>query len=273
MNEMKQAAKAALSFSKILEEAELRIISLGAGVQSSVLALMAAKGEITPRPDIMIMSDTGWEPAEVYTHLKWLEGEIKRLTNGQMELHIVSAGNIRADHLAGMNSTGQRFAGMPLFTHNGGMGRRQCTREYKIEPVLKKTRDLLGLKPRQRAPKHAVVEQWIGISTDEIQRLKTNEKKFIENRWPLIEKGMSRRDCLGWFAKHYPGRKLAKSACIGCPFHTNDEWRRIRDTMPVEWADAIAFDKAIRHNGSKMRGRKEHQYLHRQCVPLDEADL
>jgi len=103
------------------------------------------------------------------------KGEIKRLTNGQMPTYRVSAGKIKDHHLAGRGSTGQRFTGMPLFTENGGMGRRQCTREYKIDPVRKKTRDLLGLKPRQRAPKTAVVEQWIGISTDEIQRIMIND--------------------------------------------------------------------------------------------------
>ena len=272
MSEMKRAAKAALSFSKPLHDAKLVVLSLGAGVQSSVLALMAAKGEITPRPDVMIFADTGREPKEVMIHLTWMESEIKRLTNGQMPLHIVSAGDIRSDHIQGINSTGQRFASMPLFTSGGGLVRRQCTSEYKIQPVKKKTRELLGLKYRQRAPKTAVVEQWIGISTDEVQRMKMSSDKFIQNRWPLIEQGMDRRACLAWFAKHYPERTLAKSACIGCPFHTNEEWRRIRDTTPDDWADAVEFDKAIRSNGT-LKGMNEQQYSHRSCVPLDEVDL
>jgi hypothetical protein len=31
-----------------------------------------------------------------------------------------------------------------------GMGRRQCTREYKITPIAKKIREIMGLVPRQR---------------------------------------------------------------------------------------------------------------------------
>lgn len=46
----------------------LRVLSLGAGVQSTTLALMAAHGEIEP-PDCAIFADTQWEPAEVYAHL------------------------------------------------------------------------------------------------------------------------------------------------------------------------------------------------------------
>ena len=50
----------------------LQIISLGAGVQSSTMALMAAHGEITPMPDAAIFADTGAEPQEVYDWLEWL---------------------------------------------------------------------------------------------------------------------------------------------------------------------------------------------------------
>jgi hypothetical protein len=36
----------------------LRVISLGAGVQSTTMALMAARGEIAPMPDCAIFADT-----------------------------------------------------------------------------------------------------------------------------------------------------------------------------------------------------------------------
>jgi hypothetical protein len=52
----------------------LRVISLGAGVQSTTMALMAAHGELTPTPDFAVFADTGNEPAAVYEHLKWLRG-------------------------------------------------------------------------------------------------------------------------------------------------------------------------------------------------------
>ena len=265
--------KPSLSFSKPLDGAKLRVLSLGAGVQSSVLALMAARREIGPRPDVMIFADTGFEPKKVYTHLKWLTDEIKRLTNGQVKVLQVSAGNIKDDHLAGRNSTGQQFAGIPFFTQSGGMGRRQCTSEYKIQPVTKKLRELLGLKYRQHAPKVPTVELWMGISTDEVQRMKESQHKWLKHRWPLIEEQMSRQDCLAWFNKEYPTRRLAKSACIVCPFHSNEGWRRLRDETPDEWQEAVDFDAAIRHGGTKLKGMKEQQYAHRSCVPLDEVDL
>lgn len=54
------------------ESKPLHIISLGAGVQSTTLALMAAGGGLTPMPDCAIFADTGEEPSAVYRHLDWL---------------------------------------------------------------------------------------------------------------------------------------------------------------------------------------------------------
>lgn len=52
----------------------MRILSLGAGVQSTTLLLMSRHGDIAPL-DGAVFADTGWEPQEVYRHLAWLEQE------------------------------------------------------------------------------------------------------------------------------------------------------------------------------------------------------
>ena len=252
---------------KRAEDPALRVISLGAGVQSTTMALMAAHGEIGPMPDCAIFADTGWEPKAVYDHLDWLETQLPFPT------YRVSAGNIRDDQISGITTRGGRFAAIPLFTQNGGMGMRQCTAEYKIEPIRKKERDLLGVKPRHRVPKNTIVEQWIGISTDEAVRMRPSRDKWQLNYWPLIEADMSRQDCLRWFGAKHPGRTLVKSACIGCPFHNDLNWRDMRDNDPVSWVDAIDFDKAIRNGGSTLGKMKHQQFIHRSLVPLDEVDL
>ncbi len=248
----------------------LEVLSLGAGVQSTVMALMAARGELSPMPDCAIFADTQFEPAGVYTHLDWLEGQLP------FPVHRVTAGDIAADHLSGLNTTGQRFASMPLFTQNGGMGRRQCTVEYKIDPIRRKIRELLGLKPRQRA-KGIAVRQWIGISTDEALRMKDARDLWIENAWPLIDQvRMSRRECQQWFAVRFPGRRLEKSACVACPFHSDASWREMKLHDPASFAAAAAFDSAIR-NASATRPAdstlKQEKFVHRSLQPLDEVDF
>jgi len=56
-----------------------------------------------------------------------------------------------------------------------GMIRWQCATEFKIVPIRRKVRELAGLT-RKRSPESPVVEQWIGISTDEIIRAKPASK-------------------------------------------------------------------------------------------------
>ena len=138
--------------------------------------------------------------------------------------------------------------------------------EYKITPLTKKTRELIGLAPRQRT-KSVVCEMLIGISTDEALRMKPSREAWKQHRWPLIELGMSRNDCLRWMErKGYP--LPPKSSCIGCPFHSDHEWRAIK-ADPEAWADAIEVDVAIR----SQPGIKGQQFMHRSCVPLAEVDL
>ena len=244
----------------------LRVLSLGAGVQSTTMALMAANGEIGPMPDCAIFADTGWEPKAVYDHLEWLTSD------GVLpfQVHIVSIGNIKKDLLEGGVDGKRRFAAIPFFTEGGGMGRRQCTREYKITPIEKKQRALLGYLPRKRIPAGSS-EVWIGISTDEAMRMRPARNTWQTNRWPLIERGMSRDDCLKWLdAKGYP--RPPKSSCIGCPFHGNDLWRDMKENSPDDWADAVSVDKAIRSGGT-LKGMTQAQFMHRSLKPLDEVDL
>lgn len=238
----------------------IRIISLGAGVQSTVMALMAAKGEITPMPDCAIFADTGYEPEGVYEHLNWLEKQLPFPT------YTVNNGNIKTDILEAKEAI--RFTAMPFFTKEGGMIPRQCTAEYKIRPLQKKTRELLGLKPKQRA-KDKVSEQWMGISWDEMQRMKESRDKFIYHRFPLIEKQMRRHHCISWFETHYPSRTLDKSACIACPFHNDELWRDMKLNDPKSFNDAVEFDKNIR----VLPTFKQEQFVHRSCKPLDEVDF
>ena len=67
-----------------VDNATLRAVSFGAGVQSTVLLLKAARREIGPMPDVAIFSDTKWEQKGLYQHIEWVSSEVARLTNGQL---------------------------------------------------------------------------------------------------------------------------------------------------------------------------------------------
>ncbi len=250
-----------------LADPKLRVLSLGAGVQSSTLALAAARGDVGPMPDAAIFANTGWEPWRVMRHLAWLQSVLP------FPVHEVSDGNLRQSILDGREKRAGRFASVPWFIlqPNGkvGMGRRQCTGHYKIDPVARHIRQLLGVDLRARIPADSV-EIWIGISVDEVIRMKPSKRRFIRNRWPLIEAQMSRRDCERWLAERQ--YSAPRSACIGCPFRKNAEWRDMRDNHPDEWAEAVEFDRLIRRGGSTRELRGE-QFMHKSCLPLDQAPI
>ena len=247
-----------------MSKQELRVLSLGAGVQSTCLALMAARGEIQPMPDYAIFADT-CEPKHVYDHLKWLEGELP------FPIITVKHGDIWEDVLRSAKDGG-RVSNPPFYTKgkdgSKGILRRTCTLSYKIMPILKEVRRLLGYAPRQRV-KDAHVEQWIGISTDEMTRMKEAPEKYIENRWPLIELGMSRHACREWLkANDFP--QAPRSACIFCPYHNNDYWRWLKNEHAEEFELACQFDEQIRDG---IHGTTCELYLHSDLVPLREVDL
>lgn len=113
----------------------IHIISLGAGVQSSTMALMAAAGEITPMPVAAVFADTKAEPKAVYEWLKWLK---ERLPFPVLQ---VSSGSLRAKLLHSYwseKNQKQTSTGLPAFVLNEdgsqGLMSRQCTRDFKVTP-------------------------------------------------------------------------------------------------------------------------------------------
>lgn len=252
-------------------ETPYNFLSLGAGVQSSTIALMAKHGEITPMPDAAIFADTQAEPASVYKWLDWLEPQLPfpviRVTRGDM----TSESLIIKDRKDGTGRWSKSL--IPAFIQNkdgtkGIMG-RACTYSYKVEQLERAARLHGKVK---RGQKNVTVTQWIGISWDEIQRIKPSRVAWSQHRWPLVELRMGRRDCLKWMESHgYP--KPPRSACVYCPFHSDNEWRRLRDQEPEEFQRAIRFEKDLQAVKAKTERMRGVPFLHPSCVPLDQVDL
>lgn len=236
----------------------LRVISLGAGVQSSTLFLMALRGEFEIAPDCAIFADTQWESKATYRHLEFLKREAARFN---FPILRVTAGDIRR---AVWNK-------MPLFVRNldgeTAMLNRQCTQAYKLAPINRKVREIVGLAPGQRTAQ-VVCEMWLGISLDEASRMRDSRERWKTHRYPLIEKEMRRADCLRWLTeRNYP--IPPKSACLGCPFHSDAQWRELQNDAD-EWNEIVAYDEQIR------RGVKSgtcEAFLHRSLQPIAEIDF
>lgn len=295
----------------------ITILSLGAGVQSTALALMAERG-LVEKPVAAIFSDTGDEPATVYQHLEKLRGMLS------FPVHTVKFGNgLGADFLAALRGETNRASQPPFFVKKpdstqeeinrilkepepmmsdfrlgntsdeedeefrsawhdwftrrnralnqdqGGMLWRQCTKDYKITPIRRKTRELMI----EHGAKHVISQ--IGISTDERQRERTSGVKFITNSHPLLELGWSRRDCEAWLLQEF-GMRAAKSACVYCPYRSNAGWRKMKAEEPEAFEAACQYDEAIRESQGKKTcgaGITGKLFVWRGYAPLRTAEF
>jgi|TARA_R110000824_G_scaffold190214_6_gene371662 hypothetical protein len=258
-----------------MSDYDFNALCLGAGVQSTAMLLMAEEGLLGTKPDVAIFADTQWEPKEVYDHLESLKEAVS------IPIIKVTEGNLRQDVLDHVGSDKKSNKGVPplfvkqadaeraannMAADEGGMLWRQCTAEYKIKPLQKELRRLLGYKPRQRIKKKARI--WLGISIDEAHRQKDSRVSWIDHYYPLINQMISRDDCINWFKKAEI-QVPRKSACLGCPYHSNSVWHDMRKNHPAEWDDVVEFDHHLRKG--KLPGVHGDVYVHKAMLPIDSA--
>lgn len=255
----------------------MRVLSLGAGVQSTCVYLMSHYRQIS-RLDYALFADVGDEPHAVYAHLQWLIQE----RSWDTPILIGKKGCLGDDLIQNRNSTGQRFASIPAYTGFAGKRegrlRRQCTKEYKIEVVHQLLRrQVLGLAPRQRIKKDTQVTMVFGISMEEARRTKGILKRMERYPWmkasfPLIERGWTRKDCLEWMKDLLP-YEVPRSACVYCPYHSDEEWLRLKNAGGADWERAVEVDNALRAPGVVNRKIHQPMYVHRSLIPLAQIDF
>lgn len=227
------------------------VINLGWGWQSFTMAAMVALGELDP-VDAVIHADTTHERSATYAfarkYTSWLEAHGLKVVTVRDTSKAVEIGSI--DEFGGVF--------IPSFTDNGksaGQLRRQCTQRWKIAPIR---RWLQANRAGRR------VEQWIGISLDEVERMRDSDVKYITNRYPLIEKRITRQACGNWLTKH--GLEIPpKSACVFCPYHNKRAWWDMKNEGGPDWQKAVEIDRVIR------KARPPYDlFVHADRIPLEE---
>lgn len=291
---------------------------------------MAALGEIEPMPFCSIFSDTQAEPAGVYVWLDWLEKQLP------FPVYRVTAGNIMEDALRVRQRKDGNGAwvpsGVPHYSVNAdgslGHGPRQCTGDFKLNPLLKEQRKLVesqlpewkrahklelkelslyhkklrawkrGRKAEKLAPidfangfsptvlcpafpedawhdcqSDPLVISLIGISHDEAMRRKPALRPWILNTYPLVDRQITRKDCLAWMAaQSFP--TPPRSACVMCPYHSDEEWNRLKTEEPQEFQRAVDFEKEYQAAKAQTVSRKGFvPYLHGSRKSLGEINF
>lgn len=225
-------------------------------------------------PTAAIFADTQAEPASVYQWLDWLETQLPfpvcRVTAGSLTQTALTVNTNKKTGKAYLRNL------IPAYTLNPdgskGLLGRDCTLDHKIKPLTKKARQLGKIKHGQ---KHIGVIQWIGISLDEVSRMKPSRLPWSQHRWPLIELEMTRHDCFRWMEKNgFP--KPPRSACVYCPFHSDHEWRRLKTEEPAAFADAVKFEKDLQalHSNHEGGGKiTSVPFLNKRLIPLGDIEF
>lgn len=245
-----------------MTEFNFKALSFGAGVQSTAIALLIKHNPellikvVGHLPDKAYFADTGAEPMSVYQHLKMMQGIFP------IPLDIVSNGSILN---ASRHEDGKKVNFVPLFTEHGGMLNRSCTAEFKVLPVRRKLttdyKERFGKLPKGKGK----VAMWLGISMDEIIRMKPSSLQYMKNVYPLIDLSWDRTDCFNYCVSH--GIHPPKSRCYFCPYTA--DWHTIRRNKPDEWQLAVEYDES--HRDLSEYGVKHKCYVHRSRQPLKDA--
>ncbi len=255
-----------LAMSEVIKP--VRVLSFGAGTQSSAVLGLIEEGKLPP-VDFAVFADTQCEPDEVYVWLERIKGWAKT------KIIVATIGNLYEDTLKKAAGGSTRFASIPFYTSDqreggdddAGILRRQCTMEYKISVVQQAVRRELGYQPRQRMKHH--IEMLIAMSLEEVGRMRDSREKWIKNVYPLIfDVPMHRQQSIE-YVKSFGLGTPPRSSCMMCPFHSNEEWRHLRENEPHNWEKAVAFDKACR----KLPRMESETFLHPDRIPLDQVDL
>ena len=284
---------------------KIKIVSLGWGIQSFTLTVMSVFGDLEPfdyaiHADTNHERTKTYAFAEKWT--QWLLDHgvkvitVKSENRGQLEVNgLIGIPARTASGTAVLETfrhrvTGEQISGSDIddiidrdefdpekwekieskvVKSTGGQLRRMCTMDWKIAPMRREITRLLAeskiSKRRWEVKGESPVEMWLGISLDEFQRMKPSDVKYISNRWPLIEKKMTRQDCVDYLKSH--GLEVPpKSYCVFCPYHSKAAWVEMKQEGGADWEKAVAVDERIR----KQRPPFD-LFLHGSRKPLAEA--
>jgi hypothetical protein len=198
---------------------------MGGGVQSIALCVLVREG-ILPRPDLVVIADTGREKSTTWRYLH--EVAQPYLDPVGVKIEIASHDLAAKD----MYSTG----GLPLIPAYTKEGRlpTYCSVEWK--------RRVVNRWLRARGVKEC--DLWIGFSVDEVGRVSEKDSvKWCRQQFPLIDRMINREMCRGIIRN--AGLPIPqKSRCFACPHQNEDEWREVQSDAE-DWAKAVALRSGV----------------------------
>lgn len=293
----------------------LTVLNHGGGVQTGAIVEMIASGDL-PRPDVALFADTGDEPIYIQDQINHDRDRLASVgvplitvSNGSMHDDLYMGGRFVSMPLFVRTLSGKRGKksrtnknqmsafdvseyetdspnevsgfGVSAQIETTGKASRQCTSEYKIEPLLKEMRIMLlemGYAKENKSGAIRVlpgvrVESWIGYSLDEAERMSAPKQKWQSFRYPLLEVSYSRSDCVRYLAARGAPPRLS-SACVKCPLISDRRAIELRDNDPAGYKNRVKFDADLRDGSLKIsESMRGDLYVSRSLIPLSDIEL
>lgn len=225
-----------------------KIWSYGGGTQTAAIAVMILQGKL-PRPDIAVMADTGREIASTWDYLRdVVQPALDTIgLTVQIAPHELSTVDVwkSNDYLL-----------IPAFTSQNSAGKlpTYCSDEWK-KHVIRRWLRRNGVND---------CDVWLGISTDELERMKLSGLKWYRHVYPLIEMMPTNRVSCAALVESFGWPAPPKSRCWMCPNQSPLMWSDMRKKQPAEFAKAVDFEMEIQR-------RDAHAWLHKAMIPLMDA--
>lgn len=237
------------------------VLSWGCGLQSTLLLEMSSSGHL-PKIDVAIFSDTGFEHEYSYEIFDFYAPRAKK---AGIEVIKIGDQDILSDSY-------KKAPPLPLFVERSGRQiQRKCTRDYKIRPIQRVVRDLLGAKRRGRL-RADLVTTWLGITIDEIERAKPSRVAFINHQFPLLDLGFKRSDCEEWLRLR--GLPIPqKSSCKFCPYKSREEWQMMKSNDHSSFVLIADLEQHINQKGLVKIGGQQKEVHFYPSGPLLEANF
>ena len=228
--------------------------SNGGGTQSAAIAGLIVKGRL-PKPDLVGISDTEREQKVVWDYQDSVI--IPALRSVGVEVHRVPKSKYPSEDIwQEREGTELPRVLLPVFvdTPSVGGGRLTtiCSQEWKQRVMRRWLRD--------QGVKDCIA--WLGMSLDEVHRMKDSGLIWYQHHWPLCyDVPMRKGECIRFVIEEMGWPEPPGSSCWMCPNHTDGKWRKIQMQSPEEFEKACQFDE-------EMRKRRPDFYLHRSLKPL-----
>lgn len=239
----------------------IEVFSTGGGSQSCCISVMILQGKL-PRPDFVIIADTGREMPTTWDYLD----NVTRPAFAKvgLEIHRIKSSEFAAPWGRGLFATSGQLM-VPAFSNLTGEPSKLsafCSGAWKGEAIdrwLSLTHGITRSKYRK----------WIGFSMDETTRIlkmqKGKEYKGGLIRFPLVETFTRRHEAIKIVEEHgWP--TPPRSRCFDCPNQSDMEWSEVKQDYPPLFQAAINRDEQIRETD-------KNAFLHSSVTPLKDANL